>query len=53
MNQEKTFFVNSAIDFSESGTYSLVDNTLSNAIEGSKVVPDLEITFTTISLSLI
>lgn len=30
MNQEKTFFVNSAIDFSESGTYSLVDNTLSN-----------------------
>ena len=30
MNQEKTFLVNSAIDFSESGTYSLVDNTLSN-----------------------
>lgn len=30
MNQEKTFFVNSAIDFSESGTYSLVDNTLSS-----------------------
>jgi hypothetical protein len=30
MNQEKTFFINSAIDFSESGTYSLVDNTLSN-----------------------
>lgn len=30
MNQEKTFFINSAIDFSKSGTYSLIDNTLSN-----------------------
>jgi len=30
MNQEKTLYVNSAIDFSENGSYSLVDSSLNN-----------------------
>lgn len=30
MNQEKTLYVNSAIDFSENGSYSLVDQSLEN-----------------------
>ena len=30
MNKETTFYVNSAIDFSENGTYSLVNNELQN-----------------------
>ena len=30
MNKETTFYVNSAIDFSEKGTYSLVDKNLEN-----------------------
>ncbi len=30
MNKETTFYVNSAIDFSENGVYSLVDNQLEN-----------------------
>ncbi len=30
MNKETTFYVNSAIDFSESGSYSLVNNELKN-----------------------
>jgi hypothetical protein len=30
MNKETTFYVNSAIDFSENGSYSLVDSSLNN-----------------------
>lgn len=32
MNKETTFYVNSAIDFSENGSYSLVDSSLENKV---------------------